>query len=200
MDESTAQDEIAFIKKVMIDSRRIIIDDGKIYLIWGILVIVGVILEHLAFSLRLLNGSLEIWITVITISWIGTIWVIWKRRTWPREYTFAGKILSSLWVACFVAMTILGFIGFASGGVRASHIGAVLSVIVGIGFFVNGTISDYRWFRTISFGWWGGSILIFFINWRYRQTILALLMFFFMVIPGIWLNFRWRKQAKTIDR
>ena len=142
MDESTAQDELAFIKKVMTDSRRIIIDDGKIYLIWGILVITGVILEHLAFASNLLDGSLGIWITVISFSWIGTIWIIWKRRTWPREYTFAGKILSSLWIACFVAMTILGFIGFAAGGVRASHIGAVLSVIVGIGFFVNGNSSS----------------------------------------------------------
>ena len=200
MDESTAQDELAFIKKVMTDSRRIIIDDGKIYLIWGILVIIGVLLEHLMYAYTSLDGSLGIWITVISLCWFGTIWVIWKRRTWPREYTFAGKILSSLWVACFVAMTILGFIGFASGGVRASHIGAVLATVIGIGFFVNGTISDYRWFHYISFGWWGGSIFIFFTHWKYRQPTLALLMLFFMVIPGIWLNFRWRKQAKTIDR
>lgn len=200
MKESDPQQEIAFIKQIMEDSRRIIIDDGKIYLIWGIFFLIGIAGEFAITAFNITVGSIYFWLGLMSCAWICTLWVVWKKRSWPRAQTFAGKILRAVWIACFIAMTILGFVGYFSGYVQAAVLADIIAAIIGIGYFVSGTISNFNWMRNTAFGWWGGSILMFFFTpFPANMLVFAIMIALFQVIPGIVLYTRWKKND-TVKR
>ncbi len=88
MNEHDARNELAFIKQIMQDSARIIIDDGKIYLLWGAVIECGIVIEIVAvYFTAILCDSLYLWIGLISLGWICTLWLVWKKRSWPRAAT-----------------------------------------------------------------------------------------------------------------
>ncbi len=73
MTENEAQQELAFIKKVMEDSRRIIAYDGKDFTFWGILVTVGMVLMYVNIVFQFHISSMVLWGSFIGTGWIFSI-------------------------------------------------------------------------------------------------------------------------------
>ena len=199
MTELNAHQELAFIKKVMEDSRRIICDDGKSFVFWGILISFGMLVTYIKI---VGNWSINLgwfWPALIAIGWIGTVAVelITKKKRSPR--TFAAKILGSVWFGCGIAMTILGFVGTMTNAYDGVFISPILSVVLGIGYLITGVIHGKKWVSLISIGWWFGALLMFYLQNLETLLIMTGMMIFLQTIPGIILYKESKRELATVE-
>jgi hypothetical protein len=109
----------------------------------------------------------------------------YKYRGDKRAETFAGKILGSVWLSAGVAMTILGFAGTYSGAYGPVFISPVLAAVLGIAFYVSALVYDSLLMKYLAPLWWAGSIFMFFFPGLHTIIVMAAMMLFLQVIPGI---------------
>ncbi len=185
MDEITAQQEIAFIKKIMSDSRRIVYKDGTEFIFWGIIVVIGLIITYFSIITKYLFIFTWLWPTIIILGWLVSFIIGRRRAKKLATKTFAGKLLSAVWTSCGIAMVIMGFAGSISGALQGFSIAPALSIILGIGFAITGFIYGKKWISALSIGWWLGALIMFFWPGLYTILFFAAMMLLFQVLPGI---------------
>ena len=186
MDEKRAAEELNFIKNIINESRSSFALNGKPYIFWGILIVVGLFLE---FTRKFYNWEFHymfiVWIFLVAIGWLYAFVEYRKRKGESKTTTLGKKILGSVWLACGVTMTIFGFLGTLSGAIKGLYVSPVISMILAIAYYVTGVIYDYKWQRNLSIGWWLGAIFLFFYPSQYTNLIMALMMIGLQIIPGI---------------
>lgn len=199
MTELNAHQELAFIKKVMEDSRRIICDDGKSFIFWGFLISFGLLVTYLKIAG---NWSISLgwfWPALILAGWIVTIISEIMSKKKRSSKTFTAKILASVWISCGVAMTILGFIGSITNAYNGVFIGPIISVVLGVGYMISGVIYGKRWVSIISIGWWSGALLMFYLQNLETLLIMTGMMIFLQTIPGIILYKESKRELAVVE-
>ena len=199
MTELNAHQELAFIKKVMEDSRRIICDDGKSFIFWGFLISFGLLVTYLKIAG---NWSISLgwfWPALIFAGWIVTIISEIMSKKKRSSKTFTAKILASVWISCGVAMTILGFIGSITNAYNGVFIGPIISVVLGVGYMISGVIYGKRWVSIISIGWWLGALLMFYLQNLETLLIMTGMMIFLQTIPGIILYKESKRELAVVE-
>jgi hypothetical protein len=203
MDQIDAQQELAFIKKVIQDSRRAAVDNGIDYIVWGLLVSLGmfatVLLERLG-----VRGTayLILWIAVMGGGWAFSLARHLRAQSIERVHSLAGTILNTLWLGCGIVIMILIFMG---GPVMKASPSPYIAAVLGIGFLVSGVLLDFVYFKLSAVCWWLGSAAMFCLNspWARSMNLYALgdillfgiMMIPFQVVPGIILYRRWQKEV-----
>ena len=186
MNEKAAVEELAFIKNIISQSRKSFALNGKPYIFWGILIVIGLFLEYIrGIDLIEFNYMFIVWILLIAIGWGYAYVDSRKHKRESPSRTLAGKILGGMWLACGISMTIVGFLGTISGAIKGVYVSPVLSLILAIAYFLTGIIYDYKWQRNLSIGWWLGAIFMFFFPGEHTVLIMALMMIFLQIVPGI---------------
>ena len=193
MDEQKALEELSYIKQIMQDSRKTVVDNGIGYITWGIIIVMGLMSSYFMIVNKIKNNYELNWIILIGIGWIFSFVSARKDRKY-KSTTMAGKILAGIWFSSGIAMTIVGFIGPVSGGIKGVFVSAVISIILGVAYFVSGIVYGSRWITLLSIGWWAGAILMLF--WPGMQVfwIMSLMMIFFQIIPGLFLYQQAKKE------
>jgi hypothetical protein len=186
MKENEAVEELAFIKNIINESRKSFALSGKPYIFWGILIVIGLLLESFReiFSWEFYYMYF-VWIVLIAVGW-GYAYVEAKKNKQTRSTkTLGSKLLGSVWLACGISMTIFGFLGTISGAIKGIYVSPTLSLVLAIAYYVTGVIYDYKWLRNVSFGWWFGAVFLFFFPSQYTNLIMAFMMIGLQIIPGI---------------
>ncbi|MGE5400197.1 MAG: hypothetical protein ACM3S2_07325 [Ignavibacteriales bacterium] len=194
MDDKTALEDLQYIRKVIEDSKRTMAYNGMDYIFWGILVIIGMLLMYILILNHVFFNYLWIWLGLVSIGWAYSFFNKTKYYT-DRPRTFTTRVASSVWLASGIAMTILGFVGPLANAFQPMFISPVLSVVLGIAYFITGYIFESRWFSYLSFGWWTGGIVLFFYPGIHSLLIMALMMLFFQTIPGIIMFRKYKKEV-----
>ena len=195
MDTTQAELEISQIKKIMEDSRRILIDDGLGFIVWGSLVCAGLILTY--FSVMEIvewNITSIAWIVLIGSGWIFTFFQVRKEKKERKAVTFAGKVAAAIWGSAGITMTIIGFAGSYSGVVRGFGICPLMSCVMAVAFFVSGVIYYDKLFRWLGVGWWAGAIVMFFWHSPHTLLLFAMMLLFMEVLPGMLMYKKWKKR------
>jgi hypothetical protein len=199
MDSTQAELEISEIKRIMNDSRRILIDDGLGFIVWGILVFFGLLGSYLS-VLRVIDWGISGigWMVLIGGGWIFTFFQVRRERKNRKAVSFAGKIAGAIWGSAGVTMTIIGFAGSYSGLVKGMGISPLMCCILALAFFVSGVVYSDKMFRYLGIGWWIGAVIMFF--WQSPHTLLmfALMILVMQVLPGITLYKKWNKEIKKV--
>jgi hypothetical protein len=196
MDEKTALEEIRFIRSVMEESKKSILYNGKDYIFWGVIVIVGMMSTYLFLMSHIYFNYFWIWVVLIPIGWIYSLY---NRRVHKIQFpsTYAGRVMSSIWGAAGIGMTIIGFLGTYSGTVKPMAISPILSIIMGSAYFISGKVVGAKWISYLSFGWWSGGVILLFVTSIYSFLIMALLMLLFQTIPGILIYRKYKKEVEV---
>ncbi len=193
MDEKTALEEIQFIRKVIEDTKRNVMYNGRDYIFWGILVIFGMMATYLFHLNQIYFNYIWIWVVLIPIGWIYSFI---NRKSIKEQHpsTYAGKLLGTVWLAAGIAMTIIGFIGPVLGAIKPMAISPIACIITGSAYFISGIIVEEKWIRNLSFGWWIGGIVLLRVVSAESFLIMAVLMLFFQTIPGILIYKKYKEE------
>lgn len=198
MDTKQAELELTEIKRIMADSRRIMVDDGIGFILWGTLVAAGLIATYLSVLGYIpWNITSIAWFALIGTGWIITILQYRNEDKKRKAVTFAGKVAGAIWGSAGFTMTIIGFIGSATGLVKGMGISPLMACVLAAAFFVSGVIYNDKTFRYLSFGWWAGAILMFFWHSPHTLLLFALMIIFMQVLPGFIMYKKWKKEIKA---
>jgi len=193
MDEKTALEELQYIRQIIEETKKAVIYNGKDYIFWSVLVIIGMLSTYIFHMSGLHFNYFWIWVVLIPIGWVYSI----RNRIKLREKhpsTYSGKLIGAVWIAAGIAMTIVGFIGPMMGTINPMAISPIACIIMGSAYFVSGKIVEVKWLGNLSFGWWIGGILLLFVTSIHSFLIMALLMLFFQTLPGIIIYRKYKKN------
>jgi len=193
MKNTNIEEEIYFIKKVMEDSRRLIVADGKSFIFWGVIVTIGLLVTYFAVMYRWESNLSWFWPALIAFGWIFTIIIESRHAKRAKTITFASKIIAAVWISCGIAMTIVGFAGPIAGAYNSIYVSPIISIILGVGYAVSGFVFGKFWVSLLSIGWWIGAILMLFMGTLETILIMAAMMLLFQTMPGIILYYNSKK-------
>jgi len=197
MDQQSALEEIALIKRVIEESREFTFNIGKNITIWGILISIAIFGSYGA----IVNGytRLSIWIWAVTIGggWIFSIISGIREKSKTRNYGV--KTISFVWTSCGIAMTILGFAGTISGGIEDWAVAPVIATIMGTGFAGTAFVQELRWVMYVAVAWWLGALFMFFIKGYETLLIFGAMMILFEVLPGIIFHSQWKNKQQNAE-
>lgn len=187
--DPSAADDLAYIRRVMEQTRRSVALHGDGFIVWGCLVFAG-LLGNLIFHFIRPPGWawLVLWAAVFVAGWIATPLLVRRRRRKAAASGHAGKLLGHIWLACSIAMIIMVFAGMPSGMIAPAGISGVISAIVGTGVLLTGTIMGSSWVRWVALGWWLAAIAQFFLPSLWPMLVMMLAIVVLMVVPGCILN------------
>jgi hypothetical protein len=197
MEKQQAELEINMIKQIMDDSKKIVVDDGKGYIIWGILIVIGLVGTYILIQSRLYEFIGWLWVASIGAGWVYTIFKHVISGHKKKVRTFAGKILGALWFSCGITMTLIGFVGTGTGSYGAYTISPLMAVVLGIAYFVTGIIYGQPWVRNLAAGWWLGAVATFIWSGMYSLLVFAGMMIVLQIIPGIILYSKFNKEYQA---
>ena len=192
MNKDTAQNDLAFIKGIITESRKNRSASGIHLTVWGILVSIALIVSWFL-AINQIGGKTELihWGMVIAGGWLFEIIYGWKVDRKKPVRTYAEKVDGFLWLSIGITLTILGFVGSSSGANHTQFISPVFSTILAIGYFSSGFVYEVKWIRNLAFGWWGGAIIMFIFPGHYHLLLMAGMMIAFQAIPGFIIQKTW---------
>ncbi len=191
---SFAGEELAFIRKVILDSRRAAAVDATPFLVWSGVAVSGALLEYAASWGDVPVPRVGIWLALIAGAWAYTLWERGRRRGTAPATTLAERTLTALWVGCWIGMTLLGFVGYFSGYLSGGGIFGAFAAVLGIGMFVTGLLLGETSVRVLAAAWWFASVAFFFWTGPHALALFAMLIVVLHVIPGVVLQRRWKSH------
>lgn len=194
MEKQQAELEINMIKKIMEDSRKIVIDDGIGYIVWGILVLMALLSTYFSIISKQYTYIPWVWIVLMGCGWVYTIIHYWRKESKSKVKTFAGKILGGLWISVGIAMSLVGFAAPFTRSVASYAISPLISIVLGIAYFVSGIVYGQPWIRNLAIGWWAGALLMLVWPGLHTLLIFAGMMTLLQILPGIILYRKFKKD------
>ncbi len=186
MEDKSVLEELQFIRKVIEESKRSMIYNGFDYILWGIIVTIGLTTTYFfaVYELYRFFNLFWIWAIIVPIGWVIVFYNSKKNKT-KQPKTFAGTLLNAVWISAGIAMMIAGFAAPALRAYSPLFISPVICLTLGAAYYVTGTIVEAKWLRNLSFGWWAGAVLMFAYHDIITLLIMAMMMICFQTIPGI---------------
>ena len=197
INEQSAMADIAFIRKVISDSKNVITENGVDFIIWGLIVVIGLTYTYLDIVYKFTLGNAYTWFILIGIGWVYSIVRNIKRHSKKRVRTLSGKILGATWFSLGVSATILGFVGPMSGAYDGVFISPLIALILGSAYLISGVILNRFWISLLSVCWWLGAVYMFLMPDLNSLLVMASMMLLFQVVPGIVLYIESKKVKDT---
>ncbi len=198
MDTKQAELELSEIKRIMEDSRRIMVDDGTGFILWGFLVALGLISSYLS-VLGYIEWNITsiAWFALIGLGWLITIFQLRREKKVRKSVSFAEKVAGAIWGSAGITMTIIGFVGSYTGLVKGMGISPLMACVLAAAFFVSGVIYNDKTFRYLSFGWWAGALVMFFWHSPHTLLLFAIMIILMQVLPGYMMYNKWKKEINA---
>ncbi len=206
MSQQSPDAELQYIRKIIADSRTAFVEDGKPYIIWGLIVAVGMGITYVsAYTQRDLYTGF-VWMGLVLFGWATIIWYIIKKRRAPKRATsFMDRIQGAIWGACggALGLGVLLIVSYPHAAdlpsIHPIYACFVSSLILGIAYFLSGIANDLNWLRNIGFAWWAGAVVMYVWPTIHVLGIYAAMLLLFQVVPGIILLRRYRRIVGTVQ-
>lgn len=194
MEVQKAEFEISYIKQLMEDSRRSLAENGMGYIIWGVLIVIGILFNYLRIIDVIEINTLYTWIAVIGLGWIITIFSVKKDRKTVKVSSLGYEVLGGIWASAGVIMTAIGFLGTMTKTIGGYAILPMMSCVLAMAFFVSGIVYKEKFIRLAGVGWFLAAVVFFLWHSVHTLLVFAILMVLFQVVPGIYFYKKWIKQ------
>ena len=202
-EQFTPEQELAYIRSIIEDSRQAMAENGLPYIIWGTAVAVGMMTAYLQALLNIDLYAGYVWIAVMVIAAVGTSWSVRQERKETKQQTFSSKLQGSIWSACGSAMAILLLLVLIrfeghNGDISQLYVCSFVSLIVGIAYLMSGILLQLTWLRNIAFAWWIGAIVMYYMDNIHVLAVYAGMLIVFEVVPGIILNRNYKRTLPLV--
>jgi hypothetical protein len=148
---------------------------------------------YVKFLLRLDFDFIWVWVVLMACGWAFSYFEYYRKKSCKVE-SFAGKIIGRLWLSFGITMTIVGFGGYFSKAINGEFISALMAIILGAAYYISSALYEWKGFRYIALFWWIGGFAMFYVRDISQLLIMAGLMIFGQVVPGIILYRKYKAQ------
>lgn len=180
-----AHDDLAAIRRLMEDSQQVVLDNGKHFILWGVITAVGLVATWLAATGVIGFSSAGMWILILTVGWVGSMVIGIREGRERRVRTLGTRLLTTLWVSCGITLTIVGVAGSLGAAVPVEALSGLMSVILGIGFATTAGVTGMAGLRYLAVLWWLGGAWMLFVPGVYTLLMLASMSIVLQVVPGL---------------
>jgi hypothetical protein len=187
--EAEASEDLAFIKKIMTESRQLFIEDGRYNIIWGLLSIAFTGLSYLFANLGIAHLIPYLW--GIPFGGLGIGMNIYARFSMKKSArSLAGNFISAIWL-CVTLLTfaLVGNLA-VSGRFALSPMMGLVSIALAVGFTLSAFVTQSKILGALAFPWWLGGILLPLSPGYTAPLFMAAMILLFQVIPGFIMLFR----------
>jgi len=194
MDPERAREDMEMIRRMMEESRRVVTTGRHHYVAWGTLITAALLLTWTAATGRTSLPVGWVWAGAVALGWAFSAWAVvrWDRRA-PVS-NLAGRTMGGLWIGTGVCLTLVGFLGPASGQMGGSALLGTIAAVLGATTLATAAIQGSTRTGAIAAGWWVGSAVLFLWPGRHALLVAAALMVVLHLLPGL-LLFRGRRPA-----
>jgi hypothetical protein len=189
MNEDTAREDIAFIRRTMEQGRRVAGAWSPDMLVWGVAVAIGYFGTYARVRGWWTIDTDWLWGACILLPWAYSLRRVPRRLLSaptgvPAECQPASP-LAMLWFACGISVTILGLAVIISREPYAWWMNAVSAGAMGLGFFASSFLCSLVWLRWVGLAWWAGELAAFLLRNRPEGLLLSgALMLVLLAVPG----------------
>ncbi|HQT92750.1 MAG TPA: hypothetical protein PL001_12075, partial [Candidatus Kryptobacter bacterium] len=145
MDQQSAIEEIALIRRVIDESRKFTFDNGKYYLTWGVLITVAIFAQYAAILTKNESFSSWIWIVTIGFGWLVSVIMGMREPSRPKGWPVGAKFVALIWASSGVSMTIIGFVGPFTGALHSWAICPAIATVMGGAYTISSLVFRLRW-------------------------------------------------------
>jgi hypothetical protein len=196
MNKTTAEEDLAFIKRVIEDSRTILVENGLSYIIFGGLAIICTFLTYAAAFLKLNVAIPWIWVAFFFLGSLGVLLI--ERKRWKQTArTFARRIYGWVWIGILIFSAVMTASILMAGIYSIGLMLAVVSGGLGAAYFISSTITRNPWMFGLSFAWWIGSFVLMLPDQYIAPLVFCGFIFVCELVPGIILFLKWKKMNRT---
>lgn len=185
MERQDAIEELALIRRVIDESRRFTFDNGRYYLMWGVLVAVAIFVQYGAILARTEWISAWIWIVTIGVGWLASILMGMREKSSPGAWPVGAKLIALIWASSGISMTIIGFVAPSTGALQPWAICPAIATVMGGAYAISSLVYRLRWVTMIGIAWWVGALVMFIVKGITTLPIFGAMMILFQVVPGL---------------
>ncbi len=198
MGQNQFKDDISYIRNMIDNNRRTLVDNGITYISIGVYIFTGVIISFIMESNGLKNTQSYIWLTLMIILIVFNLGVQNKLHKKHTKKTFASKIFAATWIACGIPIFVISVLYLITGNINAPSFFIMVSSVLGVGYFLTGVINELMFMKASAFVWWAGAVLA--SLWKYigkeyqLSLIFAALIFVLEIVPGLVIYKKWKRM------
>ncbi len=185
MDQQSAIEEIALIRRVMDESRRFAFDNGKYYLAWGIIITIAIFAQYAVILTKNESVSSWIWIVAVGLGWIISILMGMREPSKSSGWPVGAKLISLIWISSGVSMMIIGFVGPMTGALHDWAICPAIATVMGGAYTISSLVYRLKWVTMVGIAWWVGALVMFAVKGIETLPIFGAMMILFQIVPAL---------------
>jgi len=197
MEEERVHEDILFIKKMMEDNQRRLVDNGFSYIINGLVIAIGVPLSMVISFAGMDKYVPYLWIFLIVLMVALNLLIQKKVEKQKRIKTFGSEVFSAVWLACGLSIVILFVLTFPTSGMTSPTFMATCACILAIGYLLTGVINDFKFMKVLAGLWWLTAIILgvwkYFWELQFMSIFFAIMVFILQLIPATIIYKKWKK-------
>lgn len=197
METTQFQEDLNYVKQMIENNRRSLIDNGMMYISNGIFIAVGVIASYILGMQGRDDLLPYLWLPIVALLLIVNFFIQKKKEKNNAKKTFISKIFDAVWMACGIPILIITILHFTTNTVSLTGMFVAVSAVLGIAYYLTGVINDLGFMKILAFGWWSGTVLSVLWNYIGEEYQLALLfsvlVLLLEVIPGIVIHRKYKR-------
>lgn len=195
MEANDAEIELSVIKTIMEDSRKAVYDSGIQGIFWSILIAVILIVNYAILILGLGYQYIGLsWLVLTLLGSIISIFIAIKEKKIIRVKTFAGRILTSIWVAIGISNSIMAFAATIPRAFDPLYIVPLDCIVFGVGFYVCSTIIQMKFLKLLTYIWWLGGVAFMFFPSIHCLLFFSLMLIVSIIIPALQNRKKWKME------
>lgn len=198
MSAEKARADLAFIRKMMDDSKRIVVDSGLHFLSWGLLSIAGSIASLILGHFGLGSAIVWVWIGIYLTGAVLTFLILAKTVK-GRPKTLAGRLLARVWGGIAIVGG-LGFVALFAGNLGLSPSLATVAALLGLAVFISSLVLEHKIFSYLGYVWWVGAIVIALLPGFWAVIVFDVFILFCHLIPGWIVYRRWSRSGAAQEQ
>lgn len=184
MNSDDARADLAWIRRLMEDTRRATYVSGGYFIVWGIAIGLGLLATWLRIAGHWQVSPFASWIACLALGAAATFWLVRNERREPVEAP-AGRLIGQVWLAMGVSVLVLFFAGVGSGTLDGALMPALACTLTGGAVFLTGTLSGLGWLRGLAGAWWLGATAMLIWPGVHVLLLMGVMLLALYVIPGV---------------
>jgi hypothetical protein len=186
-----AQEDLAYIRRVLDATRDATRLSGSHYLLWGTLIGAGLLLTWLLLERWLPWPPAAIawvWGVLTVLGWVGSGWLLRREHVRAPAIGHAARQMGLVWAGFGITAPLLYFAGSVFGPVPPQALSGLMALCMGLAVWAVGLIAGIGWFRNLALAWWLGGALLLAWPGQHGVLVLAAMMLLLFALPGWWLG------------